>query len=273
MHCLFTDGCGAPTAAKPHHEEVTPVAVLRDESEIASSPTELVFSADPALPVAFLTFSRPNGGSDVLEFTSRPLGFRISQTYPYTVTDVAAGPGRSAQPGCKLHAVGVDVQGIPGEISPYSSTFEKIVKPVKAEDEDFVDDVSQYLSEKHFVQERQKFHMRSKYRLAYYFLSRFVRTIEVMTDGNLHYLHFCLPVTAMWYVYGEAKQNILDTVPFNSPDIKARYFIRMCFVEGAGHCKSLLFMSKRLTHKNHQPNPSYLFSYIRRVSISTASPS
>ena len=65
MHCLFTDGCGAPTAAKPHHEEVTPVAVLRDESEIASSPTELVFSADPALPVAFLTFSRPNGGSDV----------------------------------------------------------------------------------------------------------------------------------------------------------------------------------------------------------------
>ena len=37
------------------------------------------------------------------------------------------------------------------------------------------------------------------------------------------------------------------------------------FVEGAGHCKSLLFMSKRLTHKNHQPNPSYLFSYIRRA--------
>ncbi|CAE7782141.1 itr-1 [Symbiodinium sp. CCMP2592] len=32
----------------------------------------------------------------------------------------------------------------------------------------------------------------------------------------------------MWYVYGEAKQNILDTVPFSSPDIKARYFIRMC---------------------------------------------
>lgn len=114
------------------------------------------------------------------------------------------------------------------EISPYSSTFEKIVKPVKEDEEDFVDDVTQYLSEKHFVQERQRFHMRAKHRLAYSFLSRFVRTIEVMTDGNLHYLHFCLPVTAMWYVYGEAKQNILDTVPFSSPDIKARYFIRMC---------------------------------------------
>eukprot|EP00913_Durusdinium_trenchii_P016511 g15518.t1 len=70
--------------------------------------------------------------------------------------------------------------------------------------------------------------MRSRYRLAYGFLSRFVRTIEVMMDGNLHYLHFCLPVTAMWYVYGEAKQNILDTVPFASPDIKARYFIKKC---------------------------------------------
>ncbi|CAE7202231.1 itr-1, partial [Symbiodinium pilosum] len=121
------------------------------------------------------------------------------------------------------------------EISPYSSTFEKIVKPVQAsgapsseEEENFVDDVAQYLSEKHFFQERQKYHMRSRHRLAYSFLSRFVRTIEVMTDGNLHYLHFCLPVTAMWYVYGEAKQNILDTVPFNSPEIKARYFIRMC---------------------------------------------
>lgn len=30
------------------------------------------------------------------------------------------------------------------------------------------------------------------------------------------------------YVYGEAKQNILDTVPFASPDIKARYFIKKC---------------------------------------------
>lgn len=49
--------------------------------------------------------------------------------------------------------------------------------------------------------------------------------------GNLHYLHFCLPVTAMWYVYGEAKQNILDTVPFASPDIKARYFIKKCHLD------------------------------------------
>ncbi|CAK9103503.1 4 [Durusdinium trenchii] len=114
------------------------------------------------------------------------------------------------------------------EVAQYSSTFESIVKPTKDEDETFVDDTSQYLSEKHYLQERQKFHMRSRYRLAYGFLSRFVRTIEVMMDGNLHYLHFCLPVTAMWYVYGEAKQNILDTVPFASPDIKARYFIKKC---------------------------------------------
>ena len=35
------------------------------------------------------------------------------------------------------------------------------------------------------------------------------------------------------YVYGEAKQNILDTVPFASPDIKARYFIRKCALDPA----------------------------------------
>ena len=114
------------------------------------------------------------------------------------------------------------------EVSPYSSAFENIVKPMNEEDETFIDDASQFLSEKHYLHDRSKFHNRARYRLAYSFLSRFVRTIEVMMDGNLHYLHFCLPVTAMWYVYGEAKQNILDTVPFASPDIKARYFIKKC---------------------------------------------
>ena len=34
-----------------------------------------------------------------------------------------------------------------------------------------------------YSEDRSKFHMRARYRLAYSFLSRFVRTIEVMMDG------------------------------------------------------------------------------------------
>jgi len=114
------------------------------------------------------------------------------------------------------------------QVSPFSAHFEKFVTPVSSVDDSFVDDPKAYLTERQFVQEKQKYCGRYNYRLAFQFLQRFVRTIEVVMDGHLHYLHFCLPVTSMWYVYGEAKQHILDTVPFSSPDIKAKAFINMC---------------------------------------------
>eukprot|EP00931_Biecheleriopsis_adriatica_P072653 TRINITY_DN47081_c0_g1_i1.p1 TRINITY_DN47081_c0_g1~~TRINITY_DN47081_c0_g1_i1.p1 ORF type:complete len:2919 (+),score=455.88 TRINITY_DN47081_c0_g1_i1:1094-8758(+) len=114
------------------------------------------------------------------------------------------------------------------QVASQSHSFEQFMMPWKKEEEQFKDDPSLYLTERQFIQEKKKYHMRYKYRLAFDFLKRFVRTIEVIRDGNLHYLHFCPPVTAIWYVYGEAKQQILDTVPFSSPDIKAKFFIRMC---------------------------------------------
>eukprot|EP00913_Durusdinium_trenchii_P016512 g15519.t1 len=43
-------------------------------------------------------------------------------------------------------------EGLKILVAQYSSTFESIVKPTKDEDETFVDDTSQYLSEKHYLQ-------------------------------------------------------------------------------------------------------------------------
>ena len=41
-------------------------------------------------PEVALTFLRPSGDSEVVKFISTPLCFRLSHTYPYVVTDVAA---------------------------------------------------------------------------------------------------------------------------------------------------------------------------------------
>ncbi|CAE7225728.1 unnamed protein product [Symbiodinium natans] len=119
MHFVVTGFCcAAAPVEKPHDDKVTEVAVLReelesestrtepvlsgDEVESRSSPTEVALSADPVLPVAYLTFTRPNGEPEVLEFTSRPLGFRISHTHPYTVTNIGAGHRSAVQPGWVL---------------------------------------------------------------------------------------------------------------------------------------------------------------------------
>ena len=54
--------------------------------------------------------------------------------------------------------------------------------------------ISQRVCQSFFIfEDRSKFHNRARYRLAYSFLSRFVRTIEVMMDGSLALAPFLSP--------------------------------------------------------------------------------
>lgn len=111
---------------------------------------------------------------------------------------------------------------------PHSADFKKAVMPVE-DDGGFVDDLALFPgSESEWKRERRAHYQRTNYRMAFVFMARFVKTIEVVLDGHLQTLHFRQPLTAMWYVHGEAKSRLLDTIPLSPADIKAKAFVEQC---------------------------------------------
>jgi hypothetical protein len=128
----------------------------------------------------------------------------------------------------ELFSEGLDVLSLIFQLSPYSEEFSSKVMPL-----DLADDPFQprefYVTERDFLRERTAFHARETYRCAFGFISRFVKTIEVVLNGKLQHLHFQRPLTEMWYVHGQAKAHILNSVdPLGSSDTKMKSFIQMC---------------------------------------------
>eukprot|EP00933_Yihiella_yeosuensis_P032397 TRINITY_DN25988_c0_g1_i1.p1 TRINITY_DN25988_c0_g1~~TRINITY_DN25988_c0_g1_i1.p1 ORF type:complete len:743 (-),score=125.76 TRINITY_DN25988_c0_g1_i1:87-2315(-) len=131
------------------------------------------------------------------------------------------------------------------EISAHDPDFEKEVVPGNEEDrvEVFVDNELEYKTKRDYWRAKTAYHEREVYRQSFYFLRRFVKTIEIFLNGHLQTLHFQLPITAMWYVQGASKQYILDQVPFKSPDIKMKAFVQMC--QDLHHeCRLILELSR-----------------------------
>merc|ERR550534_65037 len=119
-------------------------------------------------------------------------------------------------------------------LSPHSKEFKDAVFPL--ESDGFLEKRSEIAgSDREFYRERAEFHRRGTYRMAFQFMSRFVKTIEVVLDGHLQPLHFQQPLTAIWYVQEATKHHILEVVPFSSPDVKAKAFIQLCL---AAHVES-----------------------------------
>eukprot|EP00928_Gymnodinium_smaydae_P042123 TRINITY_DN28410_c0_g2_i2.p1 TRINITY_DN28410_c0_g2~~TRINITY_DN28410_c0_g2_i2.p1 ORF type:complete len:2582 (-),score=551.41 TRINITY_DN28410_c0_g2_i2:34-7299(-) len=113
-------------------------------------------------------------------------------------------------------------------LCPHSSTFKEAIMPVPMKEDTFVDDVKKYHSLQQYRIERKLFRKREIYRQAFDNLQRFVKTIEVVLNGELQLLHFQQPLTAMWYVHGGTQQHILETVPLSPPDVKAKAFVALC---------------------------------------------
>eukprot|EP00927_Polykrikos_kofoidii_P077058 TRINITY_DN74049_c0_g1_i1.p1 TRINITY_DN74049_c0_g1~~TRINITY_DN74049_c0_g1_i1.p1 ORF type:complete len:1695 (+),score=273.62 TRINITY_DN74049_c0_g1_i1:399-5087(+) len=111
---------------------------------------------------------------------------------------------------------------------PHSDQLKNEIYPDTNSEEVFVDDETLYTTSRRYMSDLATHHKRSIYRQAFNALQRFVRTIEVVLDGRLQHLHFQQPLSAMWYVHGATQENILQTVPYSSPDLKARAFVAMC---------------------------------------------
>jgi len=84
--------------------------------------------------------------------------------------------------------------------------------PSPREKETFRQDIKAYVTEREFIKERTAFHARELYRDSFEFMSQFVLTIEVMLNGQLQSLHFQRPLTEMWYVHGQAKEEFKSAV-------------------------------------------------------------
>lgn len=128
----------------------------------------------------------------------------------------------------ELFSEALDVLALIFQLVPHSSAFEKQIMPLELEKDHFNDDPALFVTERERERERTAFNARSIYRHAFKFMSQFVLTIEVMLNGQLQTLHFQRPLTEMWYVHGQAKENIVKSVPLGSSDVKMKAFISMC---------------------------------------------
>lgn len=128
----------------------------------------------------------------------------------------------------ELFSEGLDVLALTFQLSRHSPEFEAAVMPLSPDKETFSGRREAYLSDRDFQRERSAFHRREIYRHSFEFLSRFVKTIEVLLNGQLQQLHFQRPLTEMWYVHGAAKMHIEQSVPLSSPDVKMKAFVQMC---------------------------------------------
>jgi len=129
----------------------------------------------------------------------------------------------------ELFSEGLNVLALIFQLSRHSFEFERAVMPLPPDQETFKTyDSKAYLSDRDFQRERSAFHRREIYRHSFNFLSRFVKTIEVILNGQLQQLHFQRPLTEMWYVHGGAKILIESSIPLSSPDVKMKAFVQMC---------------------------------------------
>eukprot|EP00928_Gymnodinium_smaydae_P063451 TRINITY_DN4700_c0_g8_i1.p1 TRINITY_DN4700_c0_g8~~TRINITY_DN4700_c0_g8_i1.p1 ORF type:complete len:2834 (-),score=475.17 TRINITY_DN4700_c0_g8_i1:232-8733(-) len=121
------------------------------------------------------------------------------------------------------------------ELVQSSSDFERAAMPPPTSEPP--GDPSQYSTLVDFRRAEIAYHQKDIYVQAFNFFQRFVKTIEVILNDRLHNIHFRQPITAMWYVHGATKQHIKDTVPLDTPDSKAKAFLRMSLET---HSESLL---------------------------------
>eukprot|EP00928_Gymnodinium_smaydae_P093600 TRINITY_DN7787_c1_g1_i3.p1 TRINITY_DN7787_c1_g1~~TRINITY_DN7787_c1_g1_i3.p1 ORF type:complete len:2094 (-),score=438.59 TRINITY_DN7787_c1_g1_i3:166-6282(-) len=143
----------------------------------------------------------------------------------------------------ELFSEGLSILELIYMLAPHSPEFKKAVYPSRAADETFVDKPKLYATPRHYNMEKAAYHKRVVYRQSFEHLQQFVRTIEVVLNGHVQHLHFQQPLTAMWYVHGATQEHILATVPFSSPDLKAKAFIQMC-IEAHNESKLIRKLSR-----------------------------
>merc|ERR1719353_2086277 len=128
----------------------------------------------------------------------------------------------------ELFSEALDILALIYELSPHSSDFQNAIMPIPREKETFANDAKLFVTEREFQRERTEYHKREIYRHSFEFMKQFVLTIEIMLNGQLQTLHFQRPLTEMWYVHGQAKFRIQNSVPLGSSDVKMKAFISMC---------------------------------------------